>query len=47
MSLLGEQEASIIELLGKEFKDEGHYTEIQNLVAITWLVSFMQIHLVD
>jgi hypothetical protein len=42
--LLGEQEASTIELLGKEFKDNRCYTEIQNPVATTWLVSFMQVH---
>ncbi|KAL2783320.1 putative kinesin light chain [Aspergillus keveii] len=47
MSLLGEQEASTIELLGKEFEDDGRYAEIQNPVATTWLVSFTQIHLVD
>ncbi|KAL4860414.1 hypothetical protein BDV12DRAFT_191719 [Aspergillus spectabilis] len=47
MSLLGEQEASTIELLGKEFEDDGRYAEIQNPVATTWLVSFTQIHRVD
>jgi tetratricopeptide (TPR) repeat protein len=47
MSLLGEQEASTIELLGKEFDDDGRYAEIQNPVATTWLVSFAQIHQVD
>ncbi|KAL3483807.1 putative kinesin light chain [Aspergillus germanicus] len=47
MSLLGEQETSTIELLGKEFEDDGRYAEIQNPVATTWLVSFTQIHRVD
>ncbi|KAI9035586.1 uncharacterized protein KD926_003246, partial [Aspergillus affinis] len=47
MSLLGEQEASTIELLSEEFKDDGRYAEIQNPVATTWLVSFMQIQRVD
>jgi tetratricopeptide (TPR) repeat protein len=47
MSLLGEQEASTIELLGKEFEDDGRYAEIQNPVATTWLVSFLQIQHVD
>ncbi|KAL3441720.1 putative kinesin light chain [Aspergillus insuetus] len=47
MSLLGEQEASIIELLGEEFEDNGRYAEIQNPVATTWLVSFLQIQQVD
>jgi tetratricopeptide (TPR) repeat protein len=47
MSLLGEQEASTIELLGEEFEDDGRYAEIQNPVATTWLVSFLQIQQVD
>ncbi|KAL4744260.1 hypothetical protein BDW72DRAFT_199784 [Aspergillus terricola var. indicus] len=47
MSLLGEQEASTIELLGEEFEDDGRYAEIQNPVATTWLVSFTQIHRVN
>ncbi|KAL3468693.1 P-loop containing nucleoside triphosphate hydrolase protein [Aspergillus californicus] len=47
MSLLGKQEASIIELLGEEFEDDGRYAEIQNPVATTWLVSFLQIQQVD
>ncbi|KAL2822941.1 hypothetical protein BJX63DRAFT_417348 [Aspergillus granulosus] len=47
MSLLNEQEGSIIELLSEEFMDDGRYTEIQNTVATTWLVSFTQIQQVD
>ncbi|KAL4817230.1 putative kinesin light chain [Aspergillus spinulosporus] len=47
MVLLGEQEASTIELLSEDFEDEGRYAEIQNPVATTWLVSFMQIYQVD
>ncbi|KAL2783319.1 hypothetical protein BJX66DRAFT_132060 [Aspergillus keveii] len=47
MSLLGEQEASTIELLGREFEDNGRYAEIQNPVATTWLVSFLQIQQAD
>ncbi|KAL6232292.1 hypothetical protein BDW75DRAFT_232903 [Aspergillus navahoensis] len=47
MSLLGEQEGSIIELLGEEFEDDARYTEVQNTVATTWLVSFLQIQQVD
>ncbi|PYH40036.1 Pfs, NB-ARC and TPR domain protein, partial [Aspergillus saccharolyticus JOP 1030-1] len=43
MSLLGEQEASTIEMLSEEFEDDGRYAEIQNPVAMTWLVSFIQI----
>jgi hypothetical protein len=44
ITLLGEQEASTIELLGKEFENDGRYAEIQNPLATTWLVSFMQIY---
>ncbi|KAL3468658.1 hypothetical protein BJX99DRAFT_266009 [Aspergillus californicus] len=47
MSLLGEQEGSTMELLGEEFEDDGRYAEIQNPVATTWLVSFLQIQQVD
>ncbi|KAL2864128.1 uncharacterized protein BJX67DRAFT_374130 [Aspergillus lucknowensis] len=47
MLLLGEQGASTMELLGEEFEDDGQYAEIQNPVATTWLVSFLQIHQVD
>ncbi|KAI2866121.1 hypothetical protein CBS12448_1644 [Aspergillus niger] len=47
MSLLGEQEASTIEMLSEEFEDDGRYAEIQNPVAMTWLVSFIQIQQVD
>ncbi|KAI3120557.1 hypothetical protein CBS147326_9441 [Penicillium roqueforti] len=43
MSLLGKQERSTIEMLSEEFEDDGRYTEIQNPVATTWLVSFLQI----
>ncbi|RAH46266.1 Pfs, NB-ARC and TPR domain protein [Aspergillus brunneoviolaceus CBS 621.78] len=45
--LLGEQEASTIEMLNEEFEDDGRYAEIQNPVATTWLVSFSQIQQVD
>ncbi|KAL4860606.1 hypothetical protein BDV12DRAFT_204865 [Aspergillus spectabilis] len=47
MSLLGEQESSMIELLDEEFADDGRYAGIQNTVATTWLVSFLQIQQVD
>ncbi|QSS58082.1 hypothetical protein I7I51_07504 [Histoplasma capsulatum] len=47
ISLLGEEEGSIIELLGEEFEDDGRYEEIQNPIATTWLVSFLQIQQVD
>ncbi|KAL2810437.1 putative kinesin light chain [Aspergillus granulosus] len=47
ISLLGKQEISMIELLSKEFEDDGRYAEIQNPVATTWLVSFLQIQQMD
>ncbi|KAL4971905.1 putative kinesin light chain [Aspergillus desertorum] len=47
MSLLGEHEESTIELLAEEFEDDGRYAEIQNSVATTWLISFLQIQQVD
>ncbi|KAL4862750.1 hypothetical protein BDV12DRAFT_190178 [Aspergillus spectabilis] len=47
ISLLGEEERSTIELLGEEFEDDGRYAEIQNPVATTWLISFLQIQQVD
>ncbi|PCG88442.1 hypothetical protein PENOC_110990 [Penicillium occitanis (nom. inval.)] len=47
MSLLNEQEESTIELLSEDFENDGRYAEIQNPVATTWLVSFLQIQQVD
>jgi tetratricopeptide (TPR) repeat protein len=47
MLLLGEQESSMIELLDEEFADDGRYAGIQNTVATTWLISFLQIQQVD
>jgi tetratricopeptide (TPR) repeat protein len=47
MSLLGEHEGSTMELLGGEFADDGRYAGIQNTVATTWLISFLQIQQVD
>ncbi|CBF80763.1 hypothetical protein AN8541.2 [Aspergillus nidulans FGSC A4] len=47
MSLLDEQEKSTIELLGEEFEDDARYPEVQNTVATTWLISFLQVQQVD
>lgn len=47
VSLLQEQEADVIELLSEDFEDEGRYSDIQNPVATTWLVSFTQIKRLD
>jgi hypothetical protein len=44
---MGEQEGSTMEVLGGEFADDGRYAGIQNTVATTWLVSFLQIQQVD
>jgi hypothetical protein len=42
LSLLGEQEEDIVELLSEEFEDE-RYHNVKNPVATTWLISFEQI----
>lgn len=47
VDLLQEQEHDIVELLSEDFEDEGRYTETQNPVATTWLVSFNQIKRLD
>ncbi|KAB8234347.1 purine and uridine phosphorylase [Aspergillus alliaceus] len=47
IDLLQEQEASVVELLSKEFEDEGRYKDIQNPVATTWWISFQQIQHLD
>lgn len=47
LSLLGAQERSTIEILSEEFEDDGRYAEIQNPVATTWWISFMQIQQLD
>lgn len=47
LSLLGDQERSTIEMLSEEFEDDGRYAEIQNPVATTWWISFMQIRQLD
>jgi tetratricopeptide (TPR) repeat protein len=45
--LLHEQEADVVELLSEDFGDDGRYKDIQNPVALTWLVSFHQIQKLD
>jgi tetratricopeptide (TPR) repeat protein len=47
ISLLNEQEGSTIEMLSEDFEDGSRYAEIQNSVATTWLVSFLQIQQVN
>ncbi|KAH8705621.1 P-loop containing nucleoside triphosphate hydrolase protein [Talaromyces proteolyticus] len=43
LALLQEQEQDIIEILSEHFADDGRYSDTQNAVATTWLVSFRQI----
>ncbi|KAH8647477.1 hypothetical protein BGZ60DRAFT_521339 [Tricladium varicosporioides] len=43
LSLLGDQEEEVIDLLSEEFEDEGRYHNVKNPVATTWLISFEQI----
>jgi hypothetical protein len=45
--LLKEQETDIVELLSKDFGDDGRYKDVQNPVAKTWLISFNQIQKLD
>ncbi|OJD10373.1 hypothetical protein AJ78_08591, partial [Emergomyces pasteurianus Ep9510] len=47
IALLQEQEHNVVELLSEDFEDEGRYTNIQNPVATTWLISFQQIQHLD
>ncbi|KAL2809361.1 hypothetical protein BJX63DRAFT_423883 [Aspergillus granulosus] len=41
--LLQEQETDVVELLSEDFGDSGRYKDVQNPVAITWLISFYQV----
>ncbi|KAI9373906.1 hypothetical protein BJX61DRAFT_355122 [Aspergillus egyptiacus] len=41
--LLGEQEEEVMDLLSEDFGDERRYSDMQNPVAMTWLISFRQI----
>ncbi|KAF2189111.1 HET-domain-containing protein [Zopfia rhizophila CBS 207.26] len=43
LSLLDEQDESMIELLSEDFEDDGRYRNIKNPVATTWLISFERI----
>ncbi|KAL3472077.1 TPR-like protein [Aspergillus californicus] len=47
LSLLKERETDAAELLSEEFEDDGRYTEIQNPVLTTWMISFQQIQDLD
>ena len=43
LSLLDEQEEDVIELLSENFEDETRYTDVNDPVATTWLISFEHI----
>jgi tetratricopeptide (TPR) repeat protein len=43
IELLQDQESEVIELLSEDFGDDWRYSEIQNPVATTWLISFQQV----
>ncbi|KAL4914540.1 hypothetical protein BDW62DRAFT_213413 [Aspergillus aurantiobrunneus] len=45
--LLKEQETDVVELLSKDFGDDGCYKDIQNLVAKTWLILLSQVQKLD
>ncbi len=46
-ALLDDIEQNIIDVLSKEFEDEGRYESIKNPIATTWLISFEQIRTRD
>ncbi|KAL4772555.1 hypothetical protein BDW60DRAFT_207169 [Aspergillus nidulans var. acristatus] len=47
LTLLEEQETDVVELLSKDFGDDQRYTDVQNPVATTWLISFKQVQKLD
>jgi hypothetical protein len=46
-SLYENGEDEVIELLSKDFEDQGRYRDTKNPIATTWLISFNQIRLRD
>ncbi|KAL2803418.1 hypothetical protein BJX63DRAFT_425293 [Aspergillus granulosus] len=42
-----EEEANVVELLSEDFDDDGRYKDIQNPVAMTWIISFRQVQKLD
>ncbi|MCJ1306925.1 hypothetical protein MMC25_000569 [Agyrium rufum] len=44
LELLAEQEEDVVDLLSEDFEDEGRDPGTNNPVAVTWLISFNQIH---
>jgi tetratricopeptide (TPR) repeat protein len=47
LSLLKDQEQTVIELLSEDFEDERRYRDVTNGIATTWLISFEQIRFRD
>jgi hypothetical protein len=43
LSLLSDADETLVELLSKDFEDEGRYPEAKNPIATTWLISFEHI----
>jgi tetratricopeptide (TPR) repeat protein len=43
LSLLGDTDETLVELLSEHFEDEGRYPEAKNPIATTWLISFEHI----
>ncbi len=43
ISILGEADDVVVDLLSEHFEDEGRYPEAKNPVAMTWLISFEHI----
>ncbi|KAJ5560226.1 hypothetical protein N7513_002625 [Penicillium frequentans] len=45
LTLFGEQEDTMIEMLSQDFEDGYRYTESKNPIAATWMISFQQVKL--
>jgi tetratricopeptide (TPR) repeat protein len=47
LSLLGQSDDVVVDLLSEHFEDEGRYAEAKNPIATTWLISFEHIRRTD
>jgi hypothetical protein len=47
LSLLGQSDDEVVDLLSEHFEDEGRYAEAKNPIATTWLISFEHIRHTD
>lgn len=43
LELLNKSEEEVVKLLSEDFEDQSHYSNAINPVAITWLISFIDI----